>query len=220
MKKNNDVNIYKNYITWIIIACFFILMLAVFLIFGEINLSKLNWFVAENGRKWGLIQYDDGKLLPVDKQYMGFGVNSGPLMVNGFIFLIMFSILFIGLILNLILVLKSLIKFSSIAFTTSSWVVFFTIIVTGLLYPGKNDNFPWQIVVRIVLVLISYPLFFFPLNFLLKKMFINTKYGEEYVANLLSTEKENAKYINEIEKLHIHDKNDETFVEIDANEKW
>ncbi len=179
---------FKNKWSWIIIICMLLLMLIVFLVFGEINLSHLNWLVATNGKKWGLLK--DGTT--------GFGVNNGPVMIGWEIFVIMGGILLMAIIAMVVLMLTNRLHFSSFAFIIASWVVFFTIITSGLLYPSASDSFKWQILVRVLLVFVAYPLAFFPFNWIFKKCFINTKYGEAYIDNLISAEKANAQAMKEI----------------------
>ncbi len=211
MNKKIDISIYKNYLTWIIIAIMFLLCLFVFLFFGEINLSKLNWLVATNGKKWGEIIVDG-------KTSTGFGIYKGAPIVNGYIFLILFGILLISILLTMLLIFLKKIKFSSLAFVVSSFFVFFTIIISGLLY-GDDNKFNWQIIVRIILVLVSYPVVFFPVNFIIKKIFINTIYGEEFISDLIRNEKENAKYINEINKYsNYKNKKESSVIEIESDQ--
>lgn len=204
--KKESIN-YKNYLTWLIIGLMFISFIFIFIYLGEINESKLNWLVATNGKKWGLLK---------DGSY-GFGINDGSILINGFIFLITGGVLIIAILSATILILLEYIKFSSLSFIISSWFIFFSIVITGLIYPNKNE-FPWQIIVRILLVIISYPISFFPFNFIIKKIFINTKYGENYIANLISNERENAKYINEINKISKNkNKNEKNIIEIEKD---
>lgn len=184
----------SNKWTFILILLMFLSMMAIFLSIGEINLSGLNWLVATNGKKWGLIKINDTETA------MGFGVNSGSLMISMWVFLIMVFVLLFFIIINIILFLIKKSEITSFSFLLSSWFIFFAIITSGLLYPAKGNQFQWEILVRLVVILISYPIMFFPINFIIKKFFINTKMGELFMDKLLYQENENAKHINEINK--------------------
>ena len=197
--KKTDNTVFKNKWSWIIIITMFVLMTIVFILFGELNVSQLNWLVATNGKKWGLLA--DGT--------KGFGYNDGAPMIGWEIFVIMIAILVAAIIAMVTLMLCHKMHFSSFSFIIASWAVFFTIITTGLLYPSKDAGFQWQILVRVILIFISYPVVFFPVNWILKMCFINTKYGEAYVDNLLTSEKENAKYMEEVKKTEIKRKEKE-----------
>ncbi len=202
-EKKTDNTVFKNKWSWIIIITMFIAMLIVFILCGELNVLKLNWLVATNGKKWGEVKQEDGSLAE------GFGINPGAPIVGWEIFVIMGAILLAAIIAMIVLMVCHQLHFSSFAFIIASWATFFTIIVSGLLYPAPNASFQWQILVRIIVIFVSYPIVFFPFSWIFKKMFINTKYGEDYVDNLLSAEKENAKYIHEIEKSEIKRKDNE-----------
>lgn len=206
LTSNNNAN--KKYWSWIIILLMFLSMLIVFLFFGEINLSKLNWLVGINGKKWGEVKDENGDF------YQGFGKNNSSNEVSPYIFVVMIAILLIAMVIAIVLLLTNKLYFSSFPFIIASWFVFFVIIVSGLLYPNKNDSFQWQILLRVLLIFITFPIIFFPINFIIKKCLINTKFGEKYIKQLIVNENENAKYINEINKMKKQSKINTETIEI------
>ncbi len=104
--KKTDNTIFKNKWSWIIIICMFVLMTIVFILFGELNVCKLNWLVATNGKEWGVLA--DGT--------EGFGINSGAPIIKWQIFVIMIAILVAAIIAMVTLMLCHQMHFSSFSF--------------------------------------------------------------------------------------------------------
>lgn len=168
-------------------------MFIVWLLVGEINLVHTNWLVAEFGKKWGMLANGNE----------GFGVNLQSVMVSWQPFVIAISILVANTLIFITLYKLQLINLNFYPFLLATWAILFAVIVSGLLYPNPENiaGEIWKIVIRLIIVVLSFPLVFFVSNWLLMHFLVRHPVGLKVADEILQQEIKSAEYIKE----NIHD---------------
>lgn len=145
-------------------------MIIVWLLVGEFNFAKRNWF-------W-------------------FDGDNNKLIITWQPFIIMFSILFINIGLFLTLTYFNFLKLSGFNFCVATWFLLFSLICSGLIIPNK-DSYAWIIALRIGIIIISFAVSFIISNLITSRLLIKTKLGQDYAQQIIVDEYNNKKYINE-----------------------
>lgn len=175
IKFSNNQFIYK---ILIILLLIFTPMMILFLFGGEINLNQQNWLVATWGKEWGLLK---------DNTY-GFGINVDAPIVSWEPFVYSIVIIFSTTIIFFILYKFKKIDLLFYTLIFSSWFVLFNILITGLLYPSPNDDEIWKIFVRIIIIIFSFIIIFFPLNAILNSVMARSRHAEDYTQKIINNE--------------------------------
>lgn len=191
MQSNNKTTINWSVINLILITLFLLVipMILCILFFGEGNLFGLNFLVALNGKRWGLIEKDkNGNAIT---PYQGWG-KSNFVTVSWEPFVFALGILILCFIVWLILLKFKKIKINYLTFIGSTWVLMFSILATGLL----PYDYSWTIPVRIIIIVLSYAASFFLLNLLMNKIIINSKFAEQFALEIIKEENRNKEYLS------------------------
>lgn len=184
-------------------------LLIVWIIYGEWNSLGLNTLVGIGGKNWGPIVNDDGTDAGI-----GYGISK-ILLISWEPFVIPFIILVIDiLIFILIFLINKKITLFFIPFIISTWLLFYSIIITGLLV-GSSGEF-WKYIIRFFIIAFSFMISFFIVNKIVNLIIANTHYGELYANEIINENNVNKKYID---KNFINKKKKEiTSVEIDEKD--
>ncbi|MGL4952164.1 MAG: hypothetical protein ACRC4L_04235, partial [Mycoplasma sp.] len=148
---------------------------------------------------------------------MGYGINDGYAIISWEPFVISICIILAATIIFYIFMKLNFIEIQFYSIMFSTWTMFFVILVSGLLYPDKNNyqSEMWKIFVRLILVVISFIIVFFPLNKLI--LFISLRTGDnlKYVNKIIKEEEESIEFFksNESSKLPKEDK--KTTIEVE-----
>lgn len=175
IKYSSNQYIYK---LLIILLLIFVPMVILFLFGGEINLNQQNWLVATWGKEWGLLN---------DNTY-GFGVNPDGPIISWEPFVYSIVVIFATTIIFFVLYKLKKLDLSFYTLIFSSWFVLFIILITGLLYPSPNGEEIWKIFVRIIIIVISFVIVFFPLNSILNSIMARSKNAENYTKKIIDKE--------------------------------
>ncbi|MGL4950790.1 MAG: hypothetical protein ACRC4M_03090 [Mycoplasma sp.] len=170
-------------------------------------MSQNNWLVAEFGKKWGVLANGN----------IGFGINSGSMIVSWEPFVYSVLVLIVATIIYLIMVRFTWldIPFYSIIFST--WLTFFAVLVSGLLYTNPNDfkGDIWKIIVRIICISVSFVIGFFSTNFIITKISLNSKNGFKYVEKIIRQENESREFLNSSKSFKKPAKEKKTSIEVE-----
>ncbi len=192
MQSNNKTTNKWEVINLVLITLFLLVvpMILDILFFGEANLFGLNYLVAINGKRWGLIEKDkNGQVIA--QPHNGFG-KSNFISVSWEPFVFAIAILILCFIVWLILLKFKKIKINYLTFIISTWVLMFSILLTGLL----PYDYSWTIPVRIIIVVIAYAASFFLLNLLMNKIIVNSKFAEQFAFEIIKEENRNKEYLS------------------------
>lgn len=164
----------------------FVPMLILWLYGGEINLNKENWLVGEQGKKWGELK--DGTI--------GYGINSDSAIIQWMPFVIAIGIIAAITVIFLFLVKFKLLEINFYSILFATWFMLFTVILTGLLSksPLNNDDI-WKIFVRLICIVISFPLAFFILNLIMIRIVLYSNSAVEYAKMIIHDEQVSQSYI-------------------------
>lgn len=193
ISNKNKISV-KNYVSkkhLVIIFCLsfiWIPYLIVWLLFGEFNLLKLNWF----------------KVSTESNDYV-FNLNIFYI----FLGIICFSLLLFIIFFNAF----KLLKLNSMPFIIMSHAIGVSAIVTGLI-PYNDGNFTYIIISRFLIVISIALLFFFLTNFIINKIMLSSRNQYDIYREYKEEELESKKINNDIDNL-IKDKDEKDYIEIE-----